>query len=208
MFTYPAMTVHDRSKVLRSQTHTQHNTNTHTHNTTQHVHTHIAFFAVRQQARNPLFWQSQFASQGPFGEYFCCLSCPSTLPTVLIVLVWFSCVSVPQIARTKLTIAFFAVCQGTRNPLFWQSQFASQGPYGEYFCCLSCPSTLPTVLIVLVWFSCVSVLQIARTKLKFAFFGVFWCTYFGVFWKDIFWQISGLGAIRYHCASITGNRCS
>ena len=47
-----------------------------------------------------------------------------------------------------------------------------QAPYGEYFCCLSCPSTLATVLIVLVWFGCVSVLQIARKKLKIAFFAV------------------------------------
>jgi hypothetical protein len=85
---------------------------------------------------------------------------------VLIVLVWFSCVSVLQIARTKLKIAFFAVRQQARKRLFWQSQFAPQAPYGKYFCCLSCPSTLPTVLIVLVWFSCVSMLQIARTKLK------------------------------------------
>jgi hypothetical protein len=77
-----------------------------------------------------------------------------------------------QIARTKLKTAFFAVRQQARNPLFWQSQFAPQAPYGEYFCCLSCPSTLATVLIVLVWFGCVSVLQIARKKLKIAFFAV------------------------------------
>jgi hypothetical protein len=123
-------------------------------------------FAVRQQARKPLLWQSQFAPQAPYGGYFCCLSCPSTLPTVLIVLVLFSCVSVLQIARTELKIAFFAVRQQARKPLLWQSQFAPQAPYGKYFCCLSCPSTLPTVLIVLVWFSCVSMLHIARTKLK------------------------------------------
>merc|ERR1712086_257695 len=92
-----------------THTHTQHNTTEHSART----HTHIAFFAVRQEARKPLFWQSQFALQAPYGEYFCCLSCPSTLPTVLIVLVWFGCVSVLRIARTKLKIAFFAVRQET-----------------------------------------------------------------------------------------------
>ena len=82
--------------------------------------------------------------------------------------VWL-CFCAPK-KNKRLKIAFFAVRQGTRNPLFWQSQFAPQAPYDEYFCCLSCPSTLPTVLIVLVWFGCVSVLQIARTKLKITFF--------------------------------------
>jgi hypothetical protein len=57
-----------------------------------------ALFAVRQQARKPLLWQSQFALQAPYGEYFCFSLCPSIPPTVLIVLVWFCCVSVLQIA--------------------------------------------------------------------------------------------------------------
>ena len=155
---------------MHAHTHTHTHTHTHkhthnTHNTSQHGHTHIVFFAVRQQARNPLFWQSQFAPQASYGEYFCCLSCSSALPTVLIVLVWFSCVSVLRIARTKLKIAFFAVRQQARKPLFWQSQFAPQAPYGEYFCCLSCPSILPTVLIVLVW-CCVCILIASRRRAR------------------------------------------
>ena len=85
---------------------------------------------------------------------------------------WFACVYVLQFPRTKLKFVFVAVGVQAKQPLLWQSQVGPQAPYGEYFCCLSCPSTLPTVLIVLVWFGCVSVLQIARTKLKIAFFAV------------------------------------
>jgi hypothetical protein len=72
----------------------------------------------------------------------------------------------------KLKFAFFALGAQARNPLFWQSQCGPQAPYGVYFCFLSCPGTLPTLLRVLVGFDCVYVVHITRTKLKFAFFAV------------------------------------
>jgi hypothetical protein len=98
----------------------------------------FAFFALGAQARNPLFWQSQCGPQAPYGVYFCFLSCPGTLPTLLRVLVGFDCVYVVHITRTKLKFAFFAVgAQVLQNPLFWQSQCGPQAPYGEYFCFLS-----------------------------------------------------------------------
>ena len=116
-----------------------------------------ACFAVCQQARKPLLWQLQCVLQAHYGEYFCFLSCPSILPTLLHVLVWCICVFVVQIAQTKPKFACFAVRQQARKPLLWQLQCALQAHCGEYFCFLSCPSTLPTLLHVLVWCICVFV---------------------------------------------------
>ena len=85
---------------------------------------------------------------------------------MLRVLVLRVCVFVVQIAQTTPKTACSAVRQQGRKPLLWQLQCAPQAPYGEYFCFLSCPGTLPTLLRVLVWCVCVFVIQIAQTTPK------------------------------------------
>jgi hypothetical protein len=69
----------------------------------------------------------------PYGEYFCFLSCPGTLPTLLRVLVWCVCVFVIQIAQTTPKLPVLLSANKTENRYFGSCSVAPRPPMVNIF---------------------------------------------------------------------------